>query len=152
MRKKRNAKGCPEREHDQYVLFPNIQVCASSSTSKEWHNNSIYHLLILGYFWINPSFWCNNSLQYVVTPPWFSSAVVPGQCSAKTIGAHFIVTSAMTQLFSPQQKLYTYTLQAAASSMHIRDSGISWNTHWINADLRISQYCTQYYTMIDHTD
>jgi len=58
----------------------------------------------------------------------------------------------MTQLFSFQQKLYTYTPQAAASSMHIRESAISWNTHWKNADLRISQYCTQYYTMIHHTD
>jgi hypothetical protein len=117
MRKKRNAKGFPEREHHQYVLFPNIPVRAPSSASKVWHNNSIYHLLILGYFWINHSFWCNNSL-HVATPPWFSSAVVPGLCSAKTIGAHFIVTTAMTQLFSPQQKLYTYTLQASASSMH----------------------------------
>jgi hypothetical protein len=133
-------------------LFPNIPVCTPSSTSKEWHNNSIYHLLILGYFWINPSFWCNNSLQHVVTPPWFSSAVAPGYCSAKTIGAHFIVTSAMSQLFSPQQKSYTYTLQAAASSMHIRDSAISSNTHRKNADLPISQYCTQYSTVIDHTD
>jgi hypothetical protein len=34
-RKNRKAKGFPEREHYQYVLFPNIPVCTPSSTSKE---------------------------------------------------------------------------------------------------------------------
>jgi len=121
MRKTRNAKGCPEREHYQYVLFPNIQVCSPSSTSKVWHNNSIYHLLILCYFRINPSFWCNNSLRCDTTLIFLCSGTrtVLRQDDRCTI--QFIVTSAMTQQFSPQTEIiHRYPASGCQQNAHTR--------------------------------